>query len=79
MGLRDSSNAPSVMSLMLSGFVTGAVASSVYTPVEYAKIHSQIEHNNSLGSAHRIWALIKNEKLKGIQKLYTGHTLTLWK
>lgn len=52
---------------MLSGFVTGATCSFIYTPSEYAKIHSQMGRSSSLGSASFIFKTLKEEKLKGLK------------
>jgi hypothetical protein len=44
---------------MMAGFMTGFVCSFIYTPVDYAKIHSQIELKGTLGSTARMFYLLK--------------------
>ena len=63
----------------MSGWITGLTCSFIYTPTEYAKIHCQTTKNPMAGSASIIWQTIKNEKMEGIRKLYTGHRLTMAK
>ena len=65
--------------LMLSGFLTGGVAAFIYTPIEFSKIRCQVSTTSKQGSISRIIQILKQEKLRGVGKLYTGLGVTVTK
>jgi len=68
------------MELMASGFMAGMASSMIYTPIEYAKIRTQIDQSSEkMGSAQRMFNIIKKYKLSGVRKIYTGLPYTMMK
>lgn len=58
---------------MGSGFMAGMASSLIYTPIEFAKIRTQMSKNPvKKGSLFRIFNILRNEKFSGLKKIYTG-------
>lgn len=64
----------------MSGFMAGLGSSLVYTPIQFAKIKTQLDPSpKKIGSAKRILIILKQQKLKGFYTIYTGLPYTMMK
>lgn len=71
---------PKEAQLMASGFMAGVGTSMIYTPIEFAKIQTQIDPNaKKMGSAHRMLHMLRTDKLAGLKKIYTGLPFSMLK
>ena len=53
--------------------MAGMASSLIYTPIEFAKIRTQMSKNPvKKGSLFRIINILRNEKFSGLKKIYTG-------
>jgi hypothetical protein len=65
---------------MGGGFMAGMGSSMIYTPIEFAKIRTQIDQSEKkMGSAQRMYHILKKYKLSGLRKIYTGLPYTMMK
>lgn len=66
--------------LMASGFMAGIGSSMIYTPIEFAKIQTQLDTGvKKMGSAHRMFHILRTHRLAGLRKIYTGLPYTMLK
>jgi hypothetical protein len=73
-------NFPKEAELMASGFMAGMASSMIYTPIEFAKIRTQMDPRaEKMGSAQRMYHILKKYKLSGLRKIYTGLPFTMMK
>lgn len=61
--------------------MAGIASSMINTPIEFAKIRTQIDQRGTekKGSAMRIYDIIRKYKLSGLRKIYTGLQYTMIK
>lgn len=65
---------------MSSGFMAGIGSSMIYTPIEFAKIRTQLDKSQEkVGSARRMYEILKKYKFSGLKKIYTGLPYTMMK
>lgn len=60
--------------------MAGMASSMIYTPIEFAKIRTQIDQSSvKMGSAQRMFHILKKHKFSGLRKIYTGLPYTMMK
>ena len=60
--------------------MAGVGSSMIYTPIEFAKIQTQLDTGaKKMGSAHRMFHILRTHRLAGLRKIYTGLPYTMLK
>lgn len=66
--------------LFCSGFMAGMASSLINTPIQFAKIRTQIDRRSQKkGSVKRMYDILSKYKISGLKKIYTGLQYTILK